>query len=578
MEEIPNIQQSHVSVHEDRTQQQNNNKERRKSKKPKSQRQNQEEVCCTITTVPSQSSPSLEQPTKEEEDESKKLNCVTNHAVSSSTMLSKVLETKCDNNAENSMKGNSTDLQKPTPSLRSSEASAVIISEEKPITNIKSNIPYAPIADRKRVKDFLRRNKYKRPSTPHEGADLLLMPDVELLLKPLRSNSTSYQEAMDELKEKCEQLTGQVKQLKTDMSTELQRKFKEDYALEKDLRANAWYDANVEKYFKHITTDIYSSKDGNQPIDMTDACSHLQNMYRVLLAIVAKYVDKQLQKDRCNDSYADFLSLVRTQESIIDCHVNSTCAKNVGRNVLKNQIKILTCVYQYLLTKGLLAFSKRESTQLKTWRQTIQSYSSKQQQFTKTIQQMTSAIQKQRQSRERDHEELMKILKVEHKPLLKKFKESFDVYKARVMQSKQFKMLKEKHAGVRRSIVQRTTEITDLKHDLQTAHRQLEEERSKPKTYEALFAEWTKIKEELQSQSAKLKEQQLMKEELRAQILKNNGEIHRQELIEQDLKAELKRVDKKKNALQESHEKVMCDRKKLQMKLRQYQQQNFTLF
>ena len=132
-------------------------------------------------------------------------------------------------------------------------------------------------------------------------------------------------------------------------------------------------------------------------------------MYRVLRAIVAKFVDKQLQTNHCNDGYANMLGVLRTQESIIDCHVNSTCAKHVGKNVLKNQIKILSCVYQYLLTKGVWVFSKRESTPLKTWRQTIQTYDSKQQQFTKTIEQMTSAIQKQREMRERDHEELLKL-------------------------------------------------------------------------------------------------------------------------------------------------------------------------
>ena len=360
--------------------------------------------------------------------------------------------------------------------------------------------------------------------------------------------------------------------------TELRRSSQEDYDIANEMRVNLWYESNFDECLQQVSK-ISSTKDGHLSINPVAACNDLQSMYRVLRAIVAKFVDKQLQTNHCNDGYANMLGVLRTQESIIDCHVNSTCAKHVGKNVLKNQIKILSCVYQYLLTKGVWVFSKRESTPLKTWRQTIQTYDSKQQQFTKTIEQMTSAIQKQREMRERDHEELLKSFQVEHKPLLKKFKESFEDYKARVLQSKQYKALKEKHAGVRRSIVQRGTEISDMKRVLEASHRELAEERNKAKTYQSLFVEWAKIKAELQSQSAKLKNDQVAKEELRGKIRENNGHIHQLQLCEQDLKAELDHVDTKKKALNACHEDVMRDRKKLQIKQRQYPpQQNFTLF
>jgi len=570
LEESPEIQQQtvHASAREDQLQ--HNNKERRKSKKPKAQRQNQEEVCCTITTVPSiSSSSSLEQSTTTKEEESKKLNCATNDTTSQSS------KTKCKSKTEVSMKDNSTAHQKSPPS-QTSEVASVSVGEEKPIVSNK-NVPFAPIADRKRVKDFLRRNKYKRPSLPNEGATDI-PPDIELLLKANRSNSASYQEATDEMKEICEKLTSQVKRLEADMKTELRRSSQEDYDIAKEIRANLWYETNFVECLYQVSK-VSSTKDGHLPINTVAACNDLQSMYRVLRAIVAKCVDKQLQTNHCNDGYANMLGVLRTQESIIDCHVNSTCAKHVGKNVLKNQIKILSCVYQYLLTKGLWVFSKRESTPLKTWRQIIQTYDSKQQQFTKTIEQMTSAIQKQRQMRERDHEELLKSFQVEHKPLLKKFKVSFDDYKARVLQSKQYKMLKDKHAGVRRSIGQRGTEISYMKQVLEDSHRELAEERSKPKTYQSLFAEWGRIKAELQSQSGKLKDDQVAKEELRVKIRENNGHIHQLQLCEQDLKAELDRVDAKKKALNACHEDVMRDRKKLQIKQRQYPpQQNFTLF
>lgn len=569
-EESANIQQQIglASAREDHLQ--HNNKERRKSKKPKAQRQNQEEVCCTITTVPSiSSSSSLEQSTSTKKEESRKLNCATNDTTSQSS------KTKCNSKAEFSMKDNSMTHQK-YPLSQTSEVASKGIGEEKPIVTSK-NVPFAPIADRKRVKDFLRRNKYKRPSLPNEGtADI--PPDIELLLKANRSNSTSYQEATDEMKKICEKLISQVKRLEADVKTELRRSSQEDYDIAKEMRVNLWYESNFDECLQQVSK-ISSTKDGHLSINPVAACNDLQSMYRVLRAIVAKFVDKQLQTNHCNDGYANMLGVLRTQESIIDCHVNSTCAKHVGKNVLKNQIKILSCVYQYLLTKGVWVFSKRESTPLKTWRQTIQTYDSKQQQFTKTIEQMTSAIQKQREMRERDHEELLKSFQVEHKPLLKKFKESFEDYKARVLQSKQYKALKEKHAGVRRSIVQRGTEISDMKRVLEASHRELAEERNKAKTYQSLFVEWAKIKAELQSQSAKLKNDQVAKEELRGKIRENNGHIHQLQLCEQDLKAELDHVDAKKKALNACHEDVMRDRKKLQIKQRQYPpQQNFTLF
>ena len=556
-------------------QQSGSSRERRKSKKPKAQ-QSKDEICCTITTVPSlptvNNGVRQHQQAIEEDKESRKLSIATNDASSrKSSMVT-------DKTGDNSTTAKSLNLLIPTKPPSLSDPRTKVTGGDKPVATVKKNIPFVPMVDRKRVRDFLRRNKYKRPIalSQQEDAELLLTPEIERVLNMNRNGLGGNQEAIDEMNKQYQILKDQVTQLKAETRTELRRAYQDEFTLNKDIQMNEWmkyympqFELQSNKYLKGTTNGHY------EIADTIEADKTLQRVCRVNRAMLVKMVQKQTQKDRCCDAYANLLSVLRKQESIVDCHVNSTCATHAGKHVLKNQIKILNCVHHYLLTKGLWVFTKRESTTLKTWRQTIQSYEVKQQHLTETIQQISATIQKQQQNTKRDLD-LLKSAAIEHQHLMGKLSDSLAEYESRVLASKELMLLKEKQIDTRKSIAQQNGEVCDLKQLLDALCSQLEEERNKPKTYEPLFTEWNQIRADLESQSAQLKEEQEVKEEFKAKILENKGKIHRLQLCEQDLKAELQRVDEKKKALDESYAEMMCHRKKLQMKTRQYKYSSFS--
>lgn len=538
-------------------------RERRKERQKNKKEQKEENVCCTITTV--SSSQNLHESQKNIPEEACKLSIATNDpsiVTAKSSTITTVKIPVCK-------------IRSPQPIVK---LDVEIPDQVAQSTINDKNIPSAPIVDRKRLKDFVRRKRYKRPVAPtQDEMELMMTPQLEKLINSNRNNSAGVQEVIGKLKDRSATVKEQAAELKADTRTALKRMYHDDYHMKHHDCMIAWLGKQTPELLDIVKRlSVKPSVDWGAAKDTLKSDKLLRRMERANRELIDKIASTGIERVRCCDNYANLLRMFRTQESIVECHLmklspeasNSDKPRRIiGKNVLKHQIGILNDTQQYLLNKGLLHFTKKDSTPLKTWRQIIQLYARKQKQLNDKVAKITNDIEEQQT---KIKEDLKLVESLTNDNYVTKLSEGLEESTVRAVASKEFKRLMQTQIETRKVIAQRNTEIRTTKQLLDVAWKELEEEKQKPKNYQSLVDEWKEIKTELQTEAGKLSKEKEMREQLKAQILENNGRIHRLQIHEHDLKTELKEIVQEKEMCEENYAEIFDHRKKLLMKSRQY--------
>eukprot|EP00111_Clytia_hemisphaerica_P017501 TCONS_00051804-protein len=328
---------------------------RKKNKRPKDARP--EEVCCTITTIPfiDESAQKLDQATGYTPEENKP---------------------KKETNSKRKLCDEIKVIEPLTAKIE-----IVEIVRPEPIVH---DIPLIQPCTAKKMNNFMRKQNYKRPD---EKVEDVFDVDAEMQrISELLGDEESLPSLM-ELQEYQKKESDRVTKKKSVTRTNFKNHFENAHQAGKFAMKIELFQEAIEQVEKTFGLDSYKPI-GDIP--RNDADKITRRLLNIRQDFLNEVVDLRLKTNKCNEVYIRLLDQYKTHQSVADAfHERAKEKSNIGKNVLKNQIKLLDEAYSHLSTKGLSSFSKRPSTALKDWQKMIFSFASKTQNYEETIQRLT---------------------------------------------------------------------------------------------------------------------------------------------------------------------------------------------
>jgi len=443
--------------------------------------------------------------------------------------------------------------------------------QEEITVNNKANfcIPPAPITDRKRIKEFLRRKKYKRPEAKtKDDVEYVLSPDIKKLMTLSRGNHGNSH-VIENVKKKYEKMKADATDMRMYVEQDLRRGYQNDFRVTRNLRMYQFASRKLALFNVRELKKI--EVDPCQVPDLKEANKILRRMCNQKRAQLEAYIDTQIQRQRVSDNYAWVLRDLRENETLLECLRIQHAKERLGKNVIRNHIKMLNCIYQSLSTNGLKVFSKKENTSLKAWRQKIQGHASLRKRFQDTIAQMNEYIRIQRQS----IEEQMKTSEsttLEVESMEQQLKVLVAEYESKVLFSEEYTSVCAKKQELTESFAKKQQLYEEELKTLEIQQEQLETLKSEPKDYDHLFRKWNEIRVKILQKSEEVKQRQMKRELLNGEIRERTGRILDLEIRQSAKKIELASVRKYKEELARAHIERLHKFKRLTLKYQPYNQ------
>ena len=442
--------------------------------------------------------------------------------------------------------------------------------DEETTTAIKTNsyVPPVPITDRRRMKDFLRRKKYKRPEVKTEEDEYFMSSDIKKLMTLSRGNHGNSQ-VISDIKKKYNKLNDEVNNMSINAEQDLRRGYQNEFRVTRSLRMYQFALKKLANF--NVPERKKLDVDPCQVPDLKEANKILRRMCNQKRAQLEAYMDTQIQRQRVSDNYAWVLRDLRENEALLECLRVQHAKERTGKNVIRNQIKLLNCIHQSLSTTGLKVFSKKESTSLKAWRQKLQGHAGLRKRFRDTIARMNEYIGTQRQSIE-EQVKTTESMSKEVESLEQQLKVLVTEYDNKVLFSEEYTTVCAKKQELKESFTKKQQQHKEELKALENQHKQLETFRSEPKDYDHLFRKWNEIRAKILQKSEEVKQRQMKRELLNGEIRERTGVILDQEIRQSAMKIELTNARKYKEELARVHNEKLQKFKRLTLKYQPYNQ------
>jgi len=504
---------------------------RKKNKRPKDAQP--EEVCCTITTVPfiDESAQKLDQATGYTPEENKpKKEAKPKLKLRDEIKVIEPLTTKL----------------------------VVEIVQPEPIVH---DIPLIQPCTAKKMNNFMRKQKYKRPDEKVFDVDVF---DVDAEMQRISEllGDEEYLPSLTELQEYQKKESDRVTKKKSDTRTNFKNHFENAHRAGKLAMKIELFQEAIEQVEKTFGLDSYKPI-GDIP--RNDADKITRRLLNIRKDFLNEVVDLRLKTNKCNEVYIRLLNQYKTHQGVANAfHERAKEKSNIGKNVLKNQIKLLDEAYSHLSTKGLSSFSKRPSTALKDWLKMIFSFASKTQNCEETIQRLTENIRTE-QSRKETHQKKLEGFVEAYKKGLKKRAESQQNYEDRLLKSCEYKEVCRTRGNIKQKIQKQREMFKQDKVNLEKTLDEVQDVGTKPPNYDHLTAKWRQTREEIATDIKRTAELRKSINSIQESIRSKAGQVLELQINDDHLTKELNTLLEEKDFVNRQFHIAEYQRKKLNL-------------
>ncbi|XP_066923276.1 uncharacterized protein [Clytia hemisphaerica] len=504
-------------------------RERKKNKRPKDAQP--EEVCCTITTIPFI------------DESTKKLDHATGYTPEEN-------KPKKETNSKRKL----CDEIKVIPLTAKIEI--VEIVQPEPIVH---DIPLIQPCTAKKMNNFMRKQKYKRLD---EKVEDVFDVDAEMQRISELLGDEEYLPSLTELQEYQKKESDRVTKKKSDTRTNFKNHFENAHRAGKFAMKIELFQEVIEQVEKTFGLESYKLI-GDIP--RNDADKITRRLLNIRQDFLNEVVDLRLKTNKCNEVYIRLLDQYKTHQSVADAFYERAKEKsNIGKNVLKNQIKLLDEAYSHLSTKGLSSFSKRPSTALKDWQKMIFSFASKTQNYEETIQHLTENIRTE-QSRKETHQKKLEGFVEAYKKGLKKRAGSQQNYEDRVLKSCEYKEVCRTQGNIKQKIQKQREIFKQDKVDLEKTLDEVQDVGTKPPNYDHLTAKWRQTREELATDIKRTAELRKSINSIQESVRSKAGQVLELQINDDHLTKELNTLLEEKDFVNRQFHIAEYQRKKLNL-------------
>lgn len=511
-------------------------RERKKNKKPKETPA--EEVCCTITTVPFI-------------DESQKLDQATGHTQEESKPKK---ETKSKRKLHE-------ELEALEPFRTKIEILEKIVEPEP----IVYDIPVIPTCTSKKMTNFMRKQRYKRPEKIEEVFDE--DAEIERVAEMLGKSAESVPSNLAELKEFLNKESERVKKKKSDTTTSLKQHFEEANRTGKAMMKKELLQKAIEQVEKTDGLNLVkpiSINGDNFPKKEIDGA--MRQVFTLNENFLKEIVDLKCKTNKCNEVYIRLLNRYKIHKTVADsCHAFVKEKSKIGRKVLINQIKLLDDACSNLSTKGLKVFSRRESTALKDWQRMVFTYANKKENYEQTIESLSQNLQ-EAQTRRDTNIGTLKALVNQCRKDIEKRTESQRNYEDRVVTSDKYKKACRNQERAKDAIMNRREQIKEEKVRLEEVLERVRDVGTKPPNYDHLVTKWCQTREEIAADIHRTAELREKINSIQEGVRSKAGQILELQVREDELTRELNTTLDEKAFVNRQFHIEEYQRKKLNLK------------